>query len=79
MTVRAAVAAGACLAALLPGCGKEPAPKADAAKERAEALERAKQGALGAPVQALESAKGLGADLNQKALDAVDKAERDAK
>ena len=45
----------------------------------AEALERAKQGAFGTQVQALEAAKGLGADLNQKALDAVDKAEKDAK
>lgn len=65
--------------ASIAGCGREPAPKVDAAKERAEALERAKQGAFGAPVQALESAKGLGADLNQKALDAVEKAEKDAK
>jgi hypothetical protein len=67
-------------ATLIAACGKEtPAPKVDAAKERAEALERAKQGAFGTQVQALEAAKGLGADLNQKALDAVDKAEKDAK
>ena len=75
MTLRAAGGA-----ALLAGCGKEPpAPKVDAATERADALERAKQGAFGTSVQALEAAKGLGADLNQKALDAVDKAEKDAK
>ncbi len=79
MTLRAAGAAVLLAAAVFAGCGKEaPAPNADAAKERAEALERAKQGALGTPVQALEAAKGLGADLNQKALDAVDKAEKDA-
>ena len=79
MTLRAAGAAVLLAAAVFAGCGKEaPAPNADAAKERAEALERAKQGAFGTPVQALEAAKGLGADLNQKALDAVDKAEKDA-
>ena len=75
-----ALAAALLAAFALAGCGKEPpAPKADAARERAEALERAKQGAFGTPVQALEAAKGLGADLKQKALDAVDKAEKDAK
>ncbi len=81
MTPRAAGAAAVLLAASLgAGCGRQdPAPKADAAKERAEALERSKQGAFGTQVQSLEAAKGLGADLNQKALDAVDKAEKDAK
>lgn len=80
MTLRAAGGAALLAAALLAGCGKEPpAPKVDAATERADALERAKQGAFGTSVQALEAAKGLGADLNQKALDAVDKAEKDAK
>jgi len=80
MTWRAAGGAALLVAFVLAGCSKEaPAPKADAATERAEALERAKQGALGTQVQALESAKGLGADLNQKALDAVDKAEKDAR
>ncbi|HEX4943748.1 MAG TPA: hypothetical protein VFV55_05300 [Usitatibacteraceae bacterium] len=66
------------LAAAIAGCGKE-APKADAATERKEALERAKEGAFGAPVKALEDAKGMGADLDRKARDAVDKAEQDAK
>lgn len=80
MTFRAAGAAVILAALFLGSCGKEaPAPKADAANERAEALERSKQGAFGTQVQALEAAKGLGADLNQKALDAVDKAEKDAK
>ena len=80
MSFRAATAA-ALLAALVPGgCGKQAAaPKADAAKEQAQALERSKQGAFGTQVQALDAAKGMGADLNQKALDAVDKAEKDAK
>lgn len=80
MTWRAAGAALLLAPSLVAGCGKEaPAPKADATQERAEALERAKQGAFGTQVQALEAAKGLGTDLNQKALDAVDKAEKDAK
>ncbi len=80
MTLRAAGAAALLAAILCGGCGRQdPAPKADAAKERADALERSKQGAFGTQVQALEAAKGLGADLNQKALDAVDKAEKDAK
>lgn len=80
MTWRTAGAAILLAPSLIAGCGKEsPAPKVDAAKERAEALERAKQGAFGTQVQALEAAKSLGADLNQKALDAVDKAEKDAR
>ena len=80
MTLRAAAAA-ALLAVLVPGgCGKQPAaPKADAAREQAEALERSKQGAFGTPVKALDAAKAMGADLDRKAVDAVDKAEKDAK
>lgn len=66
------------LVAFIAGCGKKEAPPVDAAKEQKEALERAKQGAFGTQVKALEDAKNLGADLNQKALDAVDKAEKDA-
>jgi len=75
---RAAIALAALLA--LAACGKE-APKAaaDPAKERAQALERAKDGAFGTQVKALEAAKGLEADLNKKAVEAVDRAEKDAK
>lgn len=80
MIPRGAAALAVVVALGLAGCGKEaPPPKADAAKDRAEALERAKQGAFGTQVQAVEAAKGLGADLDRKALDAVDKAEKDAK
>jgi hypothetical protein len=80
VTWRTAGAAAFLATTLIAACGKETtAPRVDAAKERAEALERAKQGAFGTQVQALEAAKGLGADLNQKALDAVDKAEKDAR
>ena len=60
------------------GCGKD-APKVDPATERKEALERAKQGTFGTQVQAVESAKTLGADLDAKARENVDKAEAQAK
>ena len=60
------------------GCGKE-APKADAATERKEALERSKEGAFGTQVKALEAAKGLEADLDKKAREAIDKAEQGTK
>jgi hypothetical protein len=67
------------LAALLAGaCGKE-APKADPVTERKEALERAKEGPLGAQVKALEDAKAMEADLNKKATDMIDKAEQGTK
>jgi hypothetical protein len=68
----------AVFAALAVGCGKE-VPKVDPATERKEALERAKQGAFGTQVQAVESAKTLGADLDAKARENVDKAEAQAK
>jgi len=66
-------------AALVAGCSKPPEPKADAAKERQEAMDRAKQGPLGTQVQAVETAKGLGEDLDKKAREAVEKAEQGAK
>ena len=67
----------ATLALALFGCSKPPPPKVDAATERAEAAERAKQRAYGGDaVKAHEMAKGLEADLNKKAQDAVDKAEK---
>lgn len=73
---RAALAVG--LAALLgvAGCGKSSTPKVDEAAERKAATERAKEGPFGSQVKALETAKGLGADLNQKALDEVSRAEK---
>ena len=72
----------AALAALLAAaaCGpKAEAPKADAAAERAAATERAKQGPMGAQVQAVETAKAMEADVNKKAQEQVDKIEKDAK
>jgi len=67
------------LAAALAGCGKAEAPKADAATERQQAFERAKEGAFGTQVKALEQAKGLEADINKKAQEAVEKAEQGTK
>ena len=78
---------GAALAVALAGalllaaaCNKEKTPKVeDAAAQRAAALERSKHDAFGTQVKALEKAKGIEADVNQKAQDAVDKIEKDAK
>ena len=69
------VAAGAAL--VVGACSKPPAPKVDAAKEQADATARAKERAYGGQaVKALEQAKGLEADLNKKAQESVDKAEK---
>ena len=68
------------LAALaIAGCGKPATPKVDAATERAEATERAKKDVFGTQVKAVEDAKSLGADINKKAQDSVDNAEKNAK
>jgi hypothetical protein len=71
------VARGAALAAILAvalalaaACSKEKTPKVDAAAERAAALERSKKDAYGTQVQALEAAKALEAEANQKASSA---------
>ena len=66
-------------ALVIAGCGKPATPKVDAATERAEATERAKKDAFGAQVKSLETAKGLEADINKKAQDSVDNAEKNAK
>ena len=66
--------------ALLAGCGKKTeVPQVDAAKQREDALEEARKGAFGTQVQALDKAKALEADVNKKAQDSVDRAEKDAK
>lgn len=67
------------LALGLAACGRSEAPKVDAEAERKAATERARQGPMGDAVKALETAKGLEADVNRKALEAVEKAEKDAK
>jgi PBP1b-binding outer membrane lipoprotein LpoB len=73
------LAALAAVALLAVSCGQSKAPKVDAATERAQALERAKKGPLGTQVNALETAKSIEADVNQKAQDQVDRVEKDAK
>lgn len=77
------IAAALALATALAGlaaCGKSEAPGADPAvdpaAERAAATERAKQGPFGADMKALESAKGLGAELNKKAEENLEKADK---
>ena len=73
---RAGAAAVTLAVAALAGCGRSESPKVDAATERAQATERAKQDAFGMQVQAHEKAKALGADVNRKAeggMDAADK------
>jgi hypothetical protein len=61
------------------GCGEAKKPKVDAATERAEALERARQGPYGAQVKSLDTAKALSDDINKKASESVDRIEKDAK
>ena len=78
-TVRPAWARAALVAAALAGCGRSEAPPKDAATERAEATERAKKDVFGTQVQALEKAKNLGADANQKAEAAGDAADKMSK
>ena len=59
------------------GCNKPPPPRVDAATEQAEATKRAQQRAYGGDaMKALEAAKGLDVDLNKKALEGVEKAEK---
>jgi hypothetical protein len=70
----AALACGLAAAVALGACGKSEAPaKVDAAAEQKAATERAKQGPFGAQVKALETAKGMGDDLNKKAQEEVDR------
>ena len=76
---RVRAAAAVLAVAALAACSKPEAPKVDAATERAQATERAKQGPMGTQVKALEDAKGMQEDLNKKAQESVDKIEKDAK
>ena len=65
--------------ALAGGCSKPPAPKTDAATERAEAHERARKDAFGTQVQALDRAKGMQEQINSQATSNVDRIEGTAK
>ena len=66
----AALAAAAVFAA---ACSKEPAPKVDAATERADANKRAREDTFGTQVKALDRVKELPDDLNKKAQENLDK------
>jgi hypothetical protein len=77
---RTALALLFCAAALLAtACGEKKAANVDEQAERAAALERARHDKFGTQVQALDKAKALEADVNKKAQDSVDNAEKDAK
>jgi hypothetical protein len=60
------------------GCGDSKKPKVND-NERAEALERARQGPYGSQVKSIDTAKALSDDINKKASESVDKIEKDAK
>ena len=60
------------------GCGESKKPQVNP-NERAEALERARQGPYGAQVKSLDTAKALSDDINKKASESVDRIEKDAK
>ena len=68
---------GAALA--LQACSKQEAPKVDAATEQAQARERAKNDVFGNQVKAIDTAKGMQDDINQKAQKGVDDIEKNAK
>jgi len=72
---RAALLVAMALAATAAGCSKPPPPKVDAKKEQAEALERARHDAFGTQVQALDKAKALSNDINEKAAHRADDAD----
>lgn len=73
------VTAVAALLALIAACAKKEEPKVDAATEQKQALERAKQGPYGSQMKALETAKGLGDEMNKKAQEEVENAEKAVK
>jgi hypothetical protein len=73
----AALTCLACLAAFaLAGCEKAKEPKVDAATEQKEAHDRAVKDVFGTQVQAYDKAKGLGADVNSKVEDNVNKVDQ---
>jgi len=61
---------------LLAACGRSEAPPADPAAERAAATKRAEEGPYGAQMKALDKAKNLQSDLNKKAEDNLERADK---
>lgn len=78
MSARSTLVPCALAAALLSvaACGRSEAPKVDSAAEREAATQRAKEGPYGAQMKALENAKGMGADINKKVEDNLEKADK---
>ena len=79
MTRGRAAALAVTMAAALAACGKPEAPNVDAATERAQAMERAKKDVFGTQVQAHEKARALGGDVNRKAQEGIDAADKMSK
>jgi len=79
MTRARAAALAVVAAAALAACGRSDSPKVDAATERAQATERAKKDVFGAQVQAHEKARTLGGDVNRKAQEGMDAADKMSK
>ena len=79
MSVRGGAALLALAALAAAGCGRKEEPKADAATGQAQALERAKSGAFGTQVKALEAAKALQADVDRKSQEALEKSHQGGK
>ncbi len=74
---RAWALAALAAALLLPAaCGKAEAPKADAAAEREAAARHARQGPYGTQLKALDQAKALGAEVDRKTREEIEKAEQ---
>jgi hypothetical protein len=71
--------AAALAVAAIAGCGRSEAPKADASAERAAATERAKKSAFGPSVTANEMAKEISGDLNRKAQEGLETADKMSK
>ncbi len=76
MSAARAAAALALALPLVAACGKSEAPPADPAAERAAATKRAEEGPYGAQMKALDKAKNLGADINKKVEDNLEKADK---
>ena len=74
----AASLGAAALTLLAAGCGKSETPKIDPAAQREEALKAAREQAFGTQVKALDKARALEGEINRKAMENVDKAEKDA-
>lgn len=76
---RPGVLAAALAVAALAGCGKSESPNASAPADRAAATERAKKGAFGPSVTANEMAKEIGANVNRKAQEGLETADKMSK